>query len=460
MRIGDASVGSASFASIGSISKTQNSDYAILWLSTSGDLASIQNAERIHNMTVGDDVNGSVTTLRETASDSGSVVNCVVHGSAFGDWSIRGNIEGVVIEGGYGSGVGAPKLMQAFGNIVDLRVGEVRENATILAEGPSGEARAISILEIDDQWGASGDMDGEIIANGLAPIPSGVDSRVKVTGDLNGRIEFFGQMNRKILVGGSFNTGAEIDLPSNGILNQGQITFGASGTGSPVWSGSLEIGGVTYGAGYTALPSSIGGGAAGLAPFTAHDEACFPENGAVMFITELDPLDPELNCYDIVDVYEIEVRLYGPVELIEDEMDPLPLEVSYMSPTDTAFSPIPFGIEIELDTGSSAAGRIIRISRSDSSEFPFGSYKIQPKTGRVQCEDVSGDPDADFLYGFELLDGCELMLLSTYDLNSDDTLCAADIAEWTLNPVDFNNDSAADGDDATLLLGAVNAYNN
>lgn len=52
------------------------------------------------------------------------------------------------------------------------------------------------------------------------------------------------------------------------------------------------------------------------------------------------------------------------------------------------------------------------------------------------------------------------MMLSSFDLNNDDTLCAGDIAEWTLNPVDFNNDSAADGDDATLLINAVNAYNN
>lgn len=441
--------------SIGSITVEDNAAVHLTGPEVSGDVGEILGAQGIALMDIQGDVTGDIFVPRNSQNGGGGSISSssVVRGDVIGSVTVGLNVVDFTIRGTFGH-ASAARTMRAYGDIQKLVIGEVLENATIEARDGSDTLMSIQNLTIDDQWGASGDMDGEIIADAVEVVTTG-DSLLQIYGDLNGTINLASPFESRMLISGSFGADAEIILPEDGLV--GQISFNTAG-GSATWAGDLLIDSLTYSEEYAADPADIGGGAAGLAPFTTHDEVCEPENGESIFITGMDPLDPEFNCEDIADIYEIEIRLYGPVSLTGDP--DTALDVMVKNPSTGTFSQVSFAIDIEIDSTLAEAGRLIRISRDDAGEWPLGQYKILPKAGRVPCTDVAGPTNANFTYEFWLLDGCELMLLSTYDLNSDDTLCPADIACWTANPVDLNNDSNADGDDVTLLINAVNAYNN
>src|SRR5690606_8354197 len=59
-----------------------------------------------------------------------------------------------------------------------------------------------------------------------------------------------------------------ISLPSSGLM--GQIIINNSNA-SGAWTGTVDVGGTPLPVGYAATASSLGGGSAGLVPFTLHD---------------------------------------------------------------------------------------------------------------------------------------------------------------------------------------------
>ena len=76
------------------------------------------------------------------------------------------------------------------------------------------------------------------------------------------------------------------------------------------------------------------------------------------------------------------------------------------------------------------------------------------------CVDVTGEPTVVFEYYIELADGCGLMLLGGFDLNNDSVVCMQDMSEWMNDPVDLNGDETVCSQDATLLLRAIDIYQN
>src|SRR5690606_34314710 len=171
------------------------------------------------------------------------------------------------------------------------------------------------------------------------------------------------------------------------------------------------------------------------------DQDGFVANG------QMDIEDPEMKCNKID--FKPEIELYGKVALSGDVDDRVNVDVWSGSAWVSA------GFDLNTTLVANGTSRRLRLEYPGSGAWPGGDYRITAKSGKVTCTDVEGSPTAAFEYRFTVLDGCMLSLLSTFDLNDDDTLCAQDIAAWTTSPVDFNDDSNADGDDATLLLRAV-----
>lgn len=353
----------------------------------------------------------------------------------------------------------------------------VDENIKYLSVG--GDVNGIVTTIVYEQFGLTGsvgriEVDGDF--NGVlqtesddATPPNLQEGGIFIGGDLTGSLTLREGVTKKLHVGGSFASGAAVNLPAGGV--EGQITFNR-GASTGTWSGQIVrdldsdgdwepgVSGSTDAVlleEYTELPSAIGGGAAGKAPFSPiHESTASPANDSIIFITEIDVLDPMMSCDDLPDFDDpITFRMYGPVSLVSGTGPHAEVYVW----DGAEWDPASFDVTTTIVSGTGSRG--LRFVRSDQNAWPrdFARYMIKPATGRITSADVAGSPAADFEYFIEIADGCALMLLSTYDLNHDDTLCSQDIAEWTTNPVDFNNDSAADGDDVALLMGAVNAYN-
>lgn len=231
--------------SIGSITVTGNGAVILDGLAVSGDVGDIDRVQTIEGMVVEGDITGDIFVPRNALNGAGGTIwaSSRVEGDVRGNITLGGDLQDLTIQGSFGTAGGAARTIRTWGDVRKLVIGEVLENAVIeCRNGNTNALTSIQNLTIDDQWGASGDMNGEIIADTIEVVTSGA-SLVHIYGDLNGIIDLGSALGERILVDGSFGSGAEINLPANGLT--GQISFNTVG-GSAAWAGDLKIGSTTY----------------------------------------------------------------------------------------------------------------------------------------------------------------------------------------------------------------------
>ncbi len=114
-----------------------------------------------------------------------------------------------------------------------------------------------------------GDVDADITVGEV------LDADMVIGGDLLTFL-FVGTLDaaRAILIDGSLDSLGEILLGSSGL--EGQIVINANPSLSGTWDGDVTVGSTTLATApyYSNLPSTLGGGAVGLAPYQIHSAAC------------------------------------------------------------------------------------------------------------------------------------------------------------------------------------------
>lgn len=398
---------------------------------------------------IGGDLTGDITIHREPGNGfgSGSVINMIVRGDFLGDidapsgsgWDFW--IQKLEVGGDIGS-ISDPIAINTRGDIQRIIAGGsiyADIDATAYEDGELGRIEA-----------AGGDFVGSLTGKNFADFGQITGGVFVENGDLDADIALVEELTHDIIVGGSFVSGREIDLPAGGL--QAQIVFNNLDDGGE-WDGDVLIDGVALSAQphYTNTAASIGGGAAGLAPFTHHGTSCVPTDGATIFIKSLDIFDPEEGCLDH-DFTQAKVRLYGPVELVGAAPHVEVLVWSGSAYVDAGFT-------IVTSIVSSTGEREVLVKRSGDLPWPEGEYRIVPLEDKMTSKGVVGDPDVDmFEYEFTLADGCQLGLLQNFDFNEDETVCEEDFLTWSSDPCDLNDDEVVDCDDIALLLSAIDLY--
>lgn len=204
---------------------------------------------------------------------------------------------------------------------------------------------------------------------------------------------------------------------------------------------------------YTNTAASIGGGSAGVARFTIHDESCKPVTGTTTTGYGVDPSsiieDPPCTYY----FTSATLRFYGPV-------------MATNTGTGTACD-----VTVELDTGSgytdvtsdfktlpvaTTGDREIKIERDNGTGWPLGTYRITRNGTRLTCKDVYLSPAVrDFTYTLTLVDACSMETLMAFDVNRDNSVNLLDAVNWLVAPSDLNRDSATNGADLDTLLTVI-----
>ncbi len=177
-----------------------------------------------------------------------------------------------------------------------------------------------------------------------------------------------------------------IALPASGLA--GQIIINANDNGGD-WDGNVVIGSgggaITLGPGqsppyqsphYAALPSALGGGSVGLAPFGLHAEACTPPHNLMDPHTDLVYTDFDNDGMPVI------IRSYGPITNANVDFDmQLNDECTWHEDVDAMFVPVlhpggdPRSIGIKCDSASSMKRGIIRV-----------------ESASVACAEVAGNP--------------------------------------------------------------------
>lgn len=280
----------------------------------------------------------------------------------------------------------------------------------------------------------------------------GLDPGIFCGSALSSNITLDQAMDRVIIAGGDFTGNKTIKLPHQGL--EGQIIFNAGNTTGD-WYGEIRLNNVPLPnqPEYTDKASDVGGGSAGVARFTIHDESCKPATGVTTTGYGIDPEsiveDPPCSYY----FKKATLRFYGPV-----------------NPTNTG-SGTACDVTVELDTGSgyvdvtsdfktlpvaSTGDRDIKIERDDGAGWPVGAYRITRNGTRLTCKDVYLSPAVrDFTYTLTLIDNCSLDSLMAFDLNNDNSVNTLDAVEWLISPADVNRDSSTNSTDLDVLLSAI-----
>lgn len=325
------------------------------------------------------------------------------------------------------------------------------EADSIVASIKAGYGNATTAESIGVIRTLSSDYSGEIQTDDLL-------TGIFVARDLvAGGIHVTNALTAPIWIGRDFgkaggNSGIIIDeasgLEAQIILNQADVG-GEWTSGSTIVIDSATLTGPTY----SALPSTLGGGAVGEAEFRLHRKACVPEydplNGPAILYGELDMVGWEILCVE--PNANVALEYYGPVALSASSEDDTH-QIEYCSGSTW--------VDVYDDfTVSRDSGNHRKVIVDPDTTWDFGSYRITRSSGGLLCEDVDGTPEvATFTYYLDVV-YCEEFLLGGFDMNADDNLTdAGDLPAWTLSPSDLNGDAAADADDLLLLDNAIDEY--
>ncbi len=414
-----------------------------------------------------DDITLFVPTTSGTGGGDVRVV-MVVLGNLVGDVEVPlGAISEITVGGSVGA-ASAPIAIRAELDIGSIEAGEIHADIEAGWDGPASNIRSITTTA-DNSF--SGNFTGSMTANTIGAALNYDDEEleglpaVSIVGDLGedgypATVEFTGGLDtpdaRYFRVGGSFVDGSTITLPTGGL--EDQIIFNAAND-SGVWeSGAeIEVGASTLtNASYATLPSTLGGGAAGLAPFDLHGLACSPVDGASVVGKGPDPeCSNEPPCCFIFNA-PVKVRLYGPVE-IDNSLNPWVILENYVGPGPDDYEDVTWGFSTVFGVDLTE----LVITRNSGLTWPTGQYRIRPIPGQTKCAGVDGTPDvAEFVYNFTLYDDCnQESFAAMFDQNNDGFMTSADMTAWANNPVDLNGDNLVNTDDLYRLTQIVALFN-
>lgn len=439
-------------------------------LTTTGDVGIIS-CTNLSDSDIGGDCTGPVTAL-DAGGGGSAITELTVHGDLLGDVSAQyGEIVKIDVDGAIGTS----------GNPVDIWARDAIQQ--VLADGSI-------YADIDaNQYNSTGDI-GRIFSGGVL-ISGTIDADrfttyagvtepgvFTTTGNLGANITLLSAMDRTIRIGGSFNSGKTIALPTNGLT--GQIIFNDDNNSS-TWSGDITINGSALGSQpyYTNTASSIGGGSAGLVSYNLHGSSCVPVDGETVATVYPDSCpgssllcDPEAP-NNVANARKwATMRMYGPVVFnLSSGQKPCTIErrvIGGSTWTDVT-SDYRFDIYTSSDgDGTPDAGeRVVRIRRENTSclkYFPVGyDYRVKPVTGRMKCKGVDGGNSVNvyaFEYNFTLPYDCEESLLGRFDQNGDDDLTSLDMAYLAVTQRDLNDDSAFNALDFDLMGRALAEFPN
>lgn len=269
----------------------------------------------------------------------------------------------------------------------------IRGPVTIGTIASTGRLETSSTLES----GTNGSIivDGSMV--GLIQVSGNVAGVVTIGGELDGRVTTTGSLSGTLIVNSYLDGLIKIGDSLSGTIDinqslglRGQIIINADDM-SGTWtnSGSVLIGSLTlnpllaqpYDAPYyNALPSDLGGGSVGLAPFRLHAAACTPPHNLMDRHTDLVYTDFDNNGMPVV------IRSYGPITNASVDFDmQLTDECAWHEDVDAMFVPVlhpggdPRAIGIKCDSASSMKRGIIRV-----------------ESASVACAEVAGNPLVDW----------------------------------------------------------------
>ncbi len=399
-------------------------------------------------LTVRGDVTGDVELYEPTTviAGDGRVI-------LFVDGNLTGNIEvpfgavnTLIVQGNIGTPLVPVDILSEL-DIGSLEATEIHANVEAGWYGPTSNIRAIT---------TAGNFTGSILANTIGAALNYDDDLeglpgVNIVGDLGedghpATVEFTGGLDvadaRYLKVDGSFVDGSTITLPTGGLVDQ--IIFNAADDSGAWESGAEVVVGATTltNASYATLPSTLGGGTVGLAPFDLHGVACSPADGSSIV-----GKGPGVGCFTeppcCFTFKTAKIRMYGPVDTDDDEC----VTVKVWN-GGSAFVAVGWTVRTEQISSTE-----VLVTRDGDLMWPLGTYLIEPVSDKFTCVDVEGAPDvADFDYTFTLVENCsEESFAAIFDQNNDGFMTSADMTAWLSSPVDLNNDNSADTDDLFRL---------
>ena len=292
---------------------------------------------------------------------------------------------------------------------------------------------------------------------------SNVSNSINVE-DFNGDLTFYDGPKTKVSIR---------SLPSTSSIDiQGSLTTQIvinDNDNAGVWEGPVEFPTFTIDDGavqpntapfYERLPSELGGGAIGLAPFTFHNKAGLVVAPTVSS-TQFEAGDTLI--VQAGDDDQIVIEHYAPVFA-----SGVPLEIHKLvsgpigndsSWEDMAGNPLDDVTTEWTQTVSSTATLGERtVTLEPAVDWEAGWYRAKPAgtTGGLKCGFVTGTPDAAYDSGrtdaLEEYFYFRIRVLSFLDLSQNFAIDTPDASMWLNDPVDFNDDGSADGTDFQMIL--------
>ncbi|NNM26214.1 MAG: hypothetical protein HKO59_09570 [Phycisphaerales bacterium] len=299
---------------------------------------------------------------------------------------------------------GTPDCMAAWPSGASVDCGAIYADVDTHYNGGTGYIRQL----------ITGTFDGTFVTHEIHPaVATGAPGRVVITDHFAGTMRIARSLDHPKQF---------IMLPAYGL--NGQIVVNSDATASGVWVSPIYLGlpgdpdQIVLGPNYPQPAWLLGGGAAGLLPYSLHDTSCTPLSGGV--ITGADPA--------------VELRFYGPVALTGSQ--PVTISRRVAGSTD-GFTPVPLGgFDLDLGVVPSAlqigggfeGGFEYRIAagpdlRADVPGTPplgwTGSYTVTVDGGSTCPEDLDGSGDVGFVDLLQVITDWGVTTGSPADLNGD-----------------------------------------
>ena len=402
-------------------------------LATSGDVLTVN--QLATGYAGGEDINSVITA-------NGSITGAVVASGSIG--MIRAD-SGVIGSSQYplNSVISSGKS-----------IGSIKAEAVHAAISITGSA-----ADIDSLVTTVGDFSGSLTCRKIVGTTALGAYGLRVAGDLVADIHHTAVMNTGFRIGGSFASGASINLPSQGHTKQ--TIFAAGGSGS--WSstahvnlGGIALSGEPY---YTNPANTVGNGSAGLATFDIHHESCTPAEGASAL-----GYGPHYTCQGEEDCCarfkKAYVRMYGPITQTQSPA----VTVKYRpAGSSSSFTAVSWGVVTAV---SSTDPRTLEVSRAYNAAWEPGDnyeYLIEPN-GSLKSAEVDGTPSVvPFQYKFTLTSDCGSEQGFTgggFDMNNDGRMTSADLVAWVASPRDLTADGNVNSADLARLARIVARFSN
>lgn len=329
--------------------------------------------------------------------------------------SVEGSIAAVRTTTSTGDLLAAISAEEGEIGVIEIggNIGSASNTVNITAGQDLGDGNTYSITKIQAQsvWAnivaddadrgdirevitSAGNFTGSLHAFSAQGAPTG-SANIQIEGDLDGDLIFDGDVKQQIWIKGSMIEGSTISIghdlkndpteafeilidDADGLKGQIIINAGNGVSDPGEWLGAIRVGSTTLATApyYSNLPSAIGGGAVGLAPYRIHDTACAPPHTAIVDLGE-------------TTLTQVKVRFYGPLQSVPGGDEPVEIHAKN-------YNTIPEGdwIDVTEDFDIAVNGReVIVAPKSGHSWAAPMQYRVRPVSGELTCAGVAGSPD-------------------------------------------------------------------